>query len=60
MCACVVCLAIVTGLLSGDTSNTTRSNAGISFIYLFMVCYSVRAVILARAEDGFLTRYTEL
>ncbi|KZV70176.1 general substrate transporter [Peniophora sp. CONT] len=40
MCACVVCLAIVTGLLSGDTSNSTRSNAGISFIYLFMVCYS--------------------
>ncbi|KAI0031392.1 general substrate transporter [Vararia minispora EC-137] len=40
MCACVACLAIVTGLLSGGTDNTTRSNAGISFIYLFMVAYS--------------------
>ncbi|KAI3607710.1 protein phosphatase 2c ptc3 [Moniliophthora roreri] len=32
-------LAIVTGLLS-QNGNATRSNAGISFIFLFMVCFS--------------------
>ncbi|KAI0269821.1 general substrate transporter [Gloeopeniophorella convolvens] len=35
----VVILAIVTGLLS-DTGSAARSNAGISFIYLFMVVFS--------------------
>ncbi|KAI0031233.1 general substrate transporter [Vararia minispora EC-137] len=39
-CGCVICLAIVTGLLSGSTYNATRSNAGISFVYLFMVIFS--------------------
>lgn len=38
----VLILAITTALLSddGQTKNATRSNAGISFIYLFMVVFS--------------------
>jgi len=36
-----VILAIVTGLLSQtNTANQVRANAGISFIYLFMVVFS--------------------
>ncbi|TFY81912.1 hypothetical protein EWM64_g2102 [Hericium alpestre] len=38
---CVVTLAIVTGLLSDNgNGNQVRANAGISFIYLFMVIFS--------------------
>ncbi|KAK7048343.1 putative general substrate transporter [Favolaschia claudopus] len=37
--ALVVILAIITGLLS-ETGNAARSNAGITFIYLFMVVFS--------------------
>jgi sugar porter (SP) family MFS transporter len=36
----IVIFAIVTGLLSNPGGNTTRANAGITFIYLFMVVYS--------------------
>ena len=38
----VIILAITTVLLSDDgkTKSATRANAGISFIYLFMVVYS--------------------
>ncbi|KDQ62665.1 hypothetical protein JAAARDRAFT_203742 [Jaapia argillacea MUCL 33604] len=36
----VVILAIVSGLLSTNDGNAARANAGISFIYLFMVVFS--------------------
>ncbi|KAF8655480.1 hypothetical protein AX16_003038 [Volvariella volvacea WC 439] len=36
----VAILAIVTGLLSNPEGNPVRANAGISFVYLFMVVFS--------------------
>ncbi|KAH7100776.1 general substrate transporter [Auriculariales sp. MPI-PUGE-AT-0066] len=36
----VIILAIATGLLSDPTTSPARANAGITFIYLFMVVYS--------------------
>ncbi|PBK74737.1 general substrate transporter [Armillaria solidipes] len=38
--AITVILAIVTGLLSKDDGNSARANAGIAFVYLFMVVFS--------------------
>ncbi|KAG7443086.1 uncharacterized protein BT62DRAFT_982240 [Guyanagaster necrorhizus] len=38
--AITVILAIVTGLLSKDDGNSTRANAGIVFVYFFMVIFS--------------------
>ncbi|KDQ11493.1 hypothetical protein BOTBODRAFT_147205 [Botryobasidium botryosum FD-172 SS1] len=36
----VILLAIINGLLSNPYGNSTRANAGISFVYLFMVVFS--------------------
>ncbi|KAI9637512.1 general substrate transporter [Dioszegia hungarica] len=38
--ACACGMAIVAGLLSGESSSPERATTGIVFIYLFMVCYS--------------------
>ncbi|WWC63036.1 uncharacterized protein I303_105635 [Kwoniella dejecticola CBS 10117] len=39
--SCMIGMALAAGLLSdGGVQSTARANAGITFIYLFMVCYS--------------------